>query len=72
MAQDEKLLHRKLTGSMIGCACEVIHELGSGFLESLLKKRRSSPGAHLGHLFNDGPDPPVELKTLKPLPKPSC
>ena len=38
--QDEKLLHRKLTRSMIGCACEVIHELGSGFLESLLKKRR--------------------------------
>ncbi len=29
--QDEKLLHRKLTRSMIGCACEVIHELGSGF-----------------------------------------
>ena len=40
--QDEKLLHRKLTGSMIGCACEVIQELGSGFLESLLKKRRGS------------------------------
>ena len=40
--QDEKLLHRKLTGSMIGCACEVIHELGSGFLESLFKKRRWS------------------------------
>ena len=33
------LLHRKLTRSMIGCAFEVIHELGSGFLESLLKKR---------------------------------
>ncbi len=30
------LLHRKLTGSMIGCAFEVIHELGSGFLESVL------------------------------------
>ena len=40
--QDEKLLHRKLTGSMIGCTFEVIHELGSGFLESLLKKRRWS------------------------------
>ena len=40
--QDEKLLHRKLTGSMIGCAFEVIHELGSGFLESLFKKRRWS------------------------------
>ena len=40
--QDEKLLHRKLTGSMIGCAFEVIQELGSGFLESLLKKRRWS------------------------------
>ena len=40
--QDEKLLHRKLTRSMIGCACEVIDELGSGFWESLLKKRRWS------------------------------
>ena len=40
--QDEKLLHRKLTGSMIGCTFEVIHELGSGFWESLLKKRRGS------------------------------
>ena len=37
--QDEKLLHRKPTRSMIGCAFEVMHELGSGFLESLLKKR---------------------------------
>ena len=29
--QDEKLLHRKLTHSLIGCACEVIQELESGF-----------------------------------------
>ena len=38
--QDEKPLHRKLTGSMIGCACEVIHKLGSGFLESCIRRRR--------------------------------
>ena len=40
--QDKKRLRAMLTGSMIGCAFEVIHELGSGFLESLLKKRRWS------------------------------
>ena len=38
--QDETLLHRKLTRSMIGCVFEVIHERGSGFWESLLKHRR--------------------------------
>ena len=38
--QDETLLHRKLTRSMIGCVFEVIHEPGSGFRESLLKHRR--------------------------------
>ena len=32
--QDEKLLHAKLTRSIIACAFEVINELGSGFLES--------------------------------------
>ena len=31
--QDEKLLQGKLTGSMIGCVFEVIHERGSGFWE---------------------------------------
>ena len=34
--QDEKLLQGKLIGSMIGCVFEVIHEPGSGFLESVL------------------------------------
>ena len=38
--QDEKLLQGKLTGSMIGCVFEVIHEPGSGFWESLSKYRR--------------------------------
>ena len=33
------LLHKKPTRLMIGCAFEVIQSLGSGFLESLLKKR---------------------------------
>ena len=32
--QDQKLLHAKLTRTIIGCACEVINELGSGFVES--------------------------------------
>ena len=36
--QDEKLLHEKLTRSIIGCAFEVINELGSGFLESVYEK----------------------------------
>ena len=36
--QDEKLLHAELTRSIIGCAFEVINELGSGFLESVYEK----------------------------------
>ncbi len=36
--QDKKLLQTKLTRSMIGCALEVIHEPGSGFLESLISQ----------------------------------
>ena len=36
--QDGKLLHAKLTRSIIGCAFEVINELGSGFLESVYEK----------------------------------
>ena len=36
--QDATLLHEKLTGSIIGCAFEVINELGSGFLESVYEK----------------------------------
>ena len=33
--QDNKLLHAKLTRSIIECAFEMIHELGSGVLESV-------------------------------------
>ena len=36
--QDGKLLHAKLTRSIIGCAFEVINELGCGFLESVYEK----------------------------------
>ena len=36
--QDEGLLHEKLTRAIIGCAFEVINELGSGFLESVYEK----------------------------------
>ena len=37
--QDGKLLQAKLTRAMIRCGFKVINELGSGFSESLLKKR---------------------------------
>ena len=36
--QDAKNLHRELTRQVIGCAFEVIHDLGSGFLESVYEK----------------------------------
>ena len=53
--QDEKLLHRKLTGSMIGCACEVIHEPWERVFGILVQEKVM-----------------IELKTLKPLTRPSC
>ena len=36
--QDHGLLHAGLTRKIIGCALEVINELGSGFLESVYEK----------------------------------
>lgn len=36
--QDKNLLHSKLTRLIIGCAFEVINELGHGFLESVYEK----------------------------------
>jgi GxxExxY protein len=37
--QDEKpLLHSELTRAILGCAFEVINELGAGFLESVYEK----------------------------------
>ena len=36
--QDAKRLHRELTRQIIGCAFEVINDLGSGFLESVYEK----------------------------------
>ena len=36
--QDAKTLHRDLTQHIIGCAFEVINDLGSGFLESVYEK----------------------------------
>ena len=36
--QDKKLLNAELTRSIIGCAFEVINELGSGFLESVYER----------------------------------
>ena len=36
--QDEGLKHEQITRSVIGCAFEVINELGAGFLESVYEK----------------------------------
>ena len=36
--QDAELKHEQITRSVIGCAFEVINELGSGFLESVYEK----------------------------------
>jgi GxxExxY protein len=36
--QDEGLLHADITKIVIGCAFEVIRELGAGFLESVYEK----------------------------------
>jgi len=35
---DKELKHESITGSVIGCAFEVINELGAGFLESVYEK----------------------------------
>lgn len=37
-AQDSRLEHADLTGAIIGCAFEVINELGAGFLESVYER----------------------------------
>ena len=36
--QDTGLKHKQITESVIGCAFEVINELGAGFLESVYEK----------------------------------
>lgn len=36
--QDEGLKHEEITKTIIGCAFEVINELGAGFLESVYEK----------------------------------
>lgn len=36
--QDTGLKHEDLTGTILGCAFEVINELGAGFLESVYEK----------------------------------
>ena len=36
--QDKNLKHEQITKSVIGCAFEVINELGAGFLESVYEK----------------------------------
>ena len=37
-AQDKALQHEEVTKAIIGCAFEVINELGAGFLESVYEK----------------------------------
>jgi GxxExxY protein len=36
--QDKRLMHKEITKVIIGCAFEVINELGAGFLESVYEK----------------------------------
>lgn len=36
--QDSGMKHKDLTGAILGCAFEVINELGAGFLESVYEK----------------------------------
>jgi hypothetical protein len=36
--QDEELRHEAITRAIIGCAFEVINELGVGFLESVYER----------------------------------
>jgi GxxExxY protein len=36
--RDKKMKHEELTETIIGCAFEVINELGAGFLESVYEK----------------------------------
>jgi hypothetical protein len=40
--QDSGLKHEQITKSVIGCAFEVINELGAGFLESVYEKASTS------------------------------
>ena len=36
--QDMRLKHEQITRAVIGCAFEVVNELGAGFLESVYEK----------------------------------
>ena len=47
--QDAKLLYAELTRSIIGCAFEVINELGAGFLESVYEEAMLIALASAGH-----------------------
>ena len=47
--QDKELLYSELTHSIIGCAFEVINELGAGFLESVYENAMLIALASAGH-----------------------
>ncbi len=47
--QDKELLYSELTRSIIGCAFEVINELGAGFLESVYENAMLIALASAGH-----------------------
>ena len=47
--QDKELLYSELTHSIIGCAFEVINELGAGFLESVYENAMLIALAGAGH-----------------------
>ena len=36
--QDERMKHEEITKTVIGCAFEVVNELGAGFLESVYER----------------------------------
>jgi len=47
--QDKELLYSELTRSIIGCAFDVINELGAGFLESVYENAMLIALASAGH-----------------------
>ncbi len=49
-SQDKRLLHERVTRDIIGCAFEVVNELGIGFLESVYEKALLVAIRQRGHI----------------------